>query len=152
MRSVYDNLNVSGLVALFNTAATALQVGSGVDTKGYNSAALRVLAAPVGAGIVVTNQVSVVALLEESADNVTFTAALDNTGTQIQCSPQATVTAVVASARIEGLGQQRLRYLRIRVKGGTPTAGVIVQAHTAVALLELGRAYNNPVNTTVSNT
>ncbi len=145
-------MTVGGLTTFLNTAATVLQVGTGLDTKNFNSAALRVLTTPVGAGVLVSQQVSVVALLEESADNVTFAAALDNTGTQIQCSPQATTSAVLASARIEGLGQNRLRYLRIRLKGGTPTAGVIVQACTAVAVLELGRAYENPVSTTVSNT
>ncbi len=152
MRTVYDNLNVGGALAVFGTGAAVVATGGSVDTKGYNSAALRIATSAVGAGILVANQVSLVAVLEESADNSTFTAALDNTGTQIQAKALATTSAVLASARIEGLGQQRLRYLRVKVTGGTPTAGVIVQACTAVAILELGRAYQNPVTTTASNT
>ncbi len=152
MRSVYDNLSVGAISAVFNTTnAVLISVnGPSVDTKGYNSAALRVFTTPTGTGLLVSQQVSVVAVLQESADNITFTTANDNTGTPIGVTVNATTTAVIGSARIEGLGQNRLRYLRVNTKGSS--LGVIASAVTSVAVIELGRAFQLPTTTGTSNT
>ncbi len=105
----------------------------------------------VPAGIAVSNGGSLTAVLQESANNSTWSTALDNTGAAIQVVQEATTTAVIASARIEGLNQNRMRYLRVVTTGafGTPTP---TKVFTSCAVLELGRAYNKPVNTTTSNT
>ncbi len=145
-------MSVGAISAVFNTTnAVLISVnGPSVDTKGYNSAALRVFTAPTGSGLLVSQQVSVVAVLQESADNVTFTTANDNTGTAIGVTVNATTTAVIGSARIEGLNQNRLRYLRVRTTG--ISLGVVAAAVTSVAVIELGRAYQLPTTTAVSNT
>lgn len=154
MRSVYDNTSVQGAVALFATTPGVGQIktatGPSVDTKGYNSAAIRVQTSNVGSGVAAASQVSVVAVLEESTDNNAFTAALDNTGTQIQCTANATVTAVLAAARVEGLNSNRDRYLRVVLRGAND--GVVARAVTAVAVIELGRAFTRPSTTETSNT
>lgn len=156
MRSVYDNLTLAGYAAAFNTTNAVVCVGAGVDTRGYNSAALRVFVGTVGAGIPVNTGSSLTAVLEESADNVTYSSALDNTGVQIGFPTAsvitATTTAVLQSARIEGLLQNRLRYLRVRTTAAFGGAASVLRQFTSCAVLELGRAYQNPISSTVSNT
>lgn len=153
MRTVYDNLNIGAVSPVLNSGSALLIVtGPSVDTKGYNSAALRLATTPV-TGLPASQQISVSAILQESADGATAWAnALDNTGVAIGAIALATTTAIIASARVEGLGLERKRFLRVVTTGGTPTVGQVNQATTSVALIELGRAYNNPVNTTASNT
>ena len=156
MRSIYDNTKIDGVIAMLNTTVTVLGTGGGVDTKGFNTAAIRLATSKTGAGLLVTDQISVIAVLEESNDDGVadaYAAANDNTGAQITCTALATVTAVLASARIEGLGlSNRKRYLRVKTKGGTTTAGVSAEAVTSVAVIELGRAYALSTTTTASNT
>lgn len=152
MRSIYDNTAIGGAIAIFGSALAVTATGLGVDTKGYNTAAIRLSVSKVTSAItsIGTNQ-SIAAVLEESADNSTFSAALENNGGQIGCVATASsLAAVLASARIEGLGlSNRLRYLRVKLTtyqgstGGVP-AGAIC---TGVAVIELGRAYNVPTTT-----
>lgn len=152
MRSVYDNLTVTGFAAAFNTTNSVITTGASVDTKGYNSAALRVFLSTTGASVSTAAGSSLTVVLQESADNSTFTTAVDNTGATIGGTSIATTSAVLASYRVEGLGQQRLRYLRVRTTANLAGSGVAAQTFTSAAVLELGRAYQNPVTTTVSNT
>ena len=153
MRSIYDNTKVGGVIAVYGSLTGVVATGDGVDTKGYNSAALRVQTSAVGAGIPVNTGASLVAVLEESADNVTFSAANDNTGTQIGVTITATTTAVVASARIEGLNQNRLRYLRAKITTKMQVAPLTpAKIFTGVAVIVMGRAYALPTDTTTSNT
>jgi hypothetical protein len=154
MRDVYDNIAVGGYTVLFSTTTSVVATGASVDTKGYNSAALRVYIGTVGAGLTVNNGSSLTAVLQESTDNVTFTTATDNTGATIGFTgTQATTSVVLAAARIEGLNTNRQRYLRVQLtakQGGT--SGTVANAFTSAAVIELGRAYQRPVTTTVSNT
>ncbi len=152
MRTVYDNIAIGSVLATYNSSPAVITTSPSVDTKGYNSACLRVYQTPVGAGIVKTLAVSTVAVLQESADNVTFTTALDNTGVAIGGNCQATTTAVISSFRVEGLGQQRLRYLRVSLQSGVPTTSSTAFISTTVAVIELGRGYQLPPTTAVSNT
>lgn len=154
MRSLYDNTVVLGHVAVFSTSNAVVAVGPSVDSKGYNTGALRVRIGALGAGLGPTSGSTLSAILQESSDNVTFTTANDNGGTAIGFTgTSATVTAVVSDARIEGLGlSNRKRYLRVQLTANQATSGVIANSFTAIAVLELGRGYNNPVNTTTSNT
>ncbi len=161
MRSIYDNAYVAALAGPFfaTTGSVAAMNGASVDTKGYNTAALRVFITATGSTALTPSTVSTLtAVLQESSDNSTFTTALDNTGVAIGFPATAvltaTTTAVIGSARIEGLGLQRKRYLRVVL---TPflSGGAIALApnsFTAVAVIELARAYNNPVTAVVSNT
>ena len=153
MRSLYDNTVVQGYTILRGSSNAVVQTGASVDTKGYNSGALRVYIGPVGSGLSVAGGSSLTAVLQESTDNATFTTATDNNGTAIGfVGTQATTTAVLSDERIEGLNlSNRKRYLRVQLTGymgGSAAANVF----TAAAVIELGRAYQRPVTTTESNT
>lgn len=153
MRSIYDNAKVGAQVAVFGTGASVVATSASVDTRGFNTGALRVFIGTVGAGLSAAGGSSLTAVLQESADNSTFTTATDNTGAAIGFTgTQATTTAVISDARIEGLNQNRMRYLRIRLTTNSAATGVPTLAFTAVAVIEIARAYNNPVTSTVSNT
>lgn len=162
MRSLYDNVTIDGICGpVFNTSSAAVATGAQtvavtgtvVDTKGYNTAALRAFTAPL-AGIIPTITASLTVILQESATSTgTFTTANDNGGTAIGFTLTATATAAIGSARIEGLGVTRLRYIRIKTTGNIIAGtGTSLSAFTSVAVLELGRAFNRPVTTTSSNT
>ena len=129
MRSVYDAIKV--LASLVPATRTADANGTGVDTKGYNSAMLVVSAGDID--LTDTNETYVVNL-EESADNSTFTAV---SGISV------TITAdnQVGVARIDGLGTSRKRYLRAVLDVGGTTPSI-----PGTALFLLGRAYQEPVN------
>ncbi len=155
MRTVYDNLSIGGLVATYNSLPAIVTTSPVVDTKGYNSAALRIYTTATGAVSLPGGGVSLVAVLQECAtSNGVFTSALDNTGTAIGGTITPTTTAILSSFRVEGLLQNRLRYLRVQLTPNFPAAvdRPIALIFTATALLELGRAYNNPVATTPQGT
>lgn len=154
MRSIYDNTKVDGPVAIYATTNAAFVYGPGVDTQGYNSGAIRVATTVTGTGLAKNSGGSVVAVLEESSDNSTWAAANDNTGTQIQTSGvEGTTTAALGAARIEGLGvSNRLRYLRVKLTANGFANSSASARFTAIACIELGRAYNNPTTTATSNT
>lgn len=166
MRSVYDNLTVAGIVAQFNTlgAITGVQsapsgtsidtYGAAVDTKGYNSAAIRVFTSTIKTGLAAGAGGSLGVVLQESADATTWSTANDNSGTAIGVTQTATTTAVIGSARVEGLGTTRLRYLRLKVTAYFANALATSNTYgfTSAAVIELGRSYQRPVTTTTSNT
>ena len=152
MRSIYDNAVVKGYAIVKASSNGVIAYGPSVDTKGYNTAALRVFLSEVGSGLSVAGGSSLSAVLQESTDDSTFTDATDNSGATIGFTgTQATTTAVLSDARIEGLGLNRDRYLRVKLTGylgGTAAANVF----TAAAVIELARAFTDPVTETVSNT
>lgn len=154
MRSIYDNVAIDGLTGpQLNTTPALVITGTVVDTKGYNSAVLRIFTVPkTGIGPTVAN--SITAVLQECATSTgTFTTATDVSGATIGTTIASTATAVIGSARIEGLGQNRLRYLRIQTTGKVIAgAGTADGSFTSVAVIELGRGYARPVTATVSNT
>lgn len=157
MRSIYDNCVVQGFVAVGATQSSVLgytATGPSVDTKGYNTGALRVYLSTVRSGLTVNAGGSLTAVLQESADNVTFTTATDNAGTTIGFSgTQATTTAVISDDRIEGIGlSNRMRYLRVVLTQNFGQGASSANIFTGIACIELGRAYSRPVTTTVSNT
>lgn len=155
MRSVYDNVAVGALVAQYSSVNGVITTSPSVDTKGYNSAALRVSLTPVISTNIVTGQGGTIAVvLQESNDNSTFTTATDNTGATIGGTVTSTTSAVLSSFRIEGLGQNRKRYLRTQLtcNFGVTLSTVAQGYFTTTAVIELGRAYTNPVTQTTSNT
>jgi hypothetical protein len=168
MRSVIDNVVVGGqntaaygaILSTFNSSAAVVVTtpSPSIDTKGFNSGALRVYVTPVGAQAITNNNgqnISTVATLQESNDNATWTTANDNTGTAIGGTVVATTTAVLNSFRIEGLGvSNRKRYLRVQLVscGAYGTLGSQAAAMTTTTLIELGRAYELPPTQTPTTT
>lgn len=153
MRSVYDA--IAFVTALFTNASVANLTGTTavtsafIDTKGYNSAVLRghadkTSSNPSAATVAYT-------LLECATSGGSYTAANDNTGTQIGFTLAVNAAAADGLARIEGLnGLNRKRYLEVVM---TPAyTGGTSPAINAWAEIALGRAYELPDNTAVSNT
>ncbi len=161
MRSIYDNVIIGGIAgpALFTTPLVTTITGESIDTKGYNTGVLRVRASAFNTPlnnniqplITVNNGASITAVLEESANNSTWSAALNNSSVQIGTTGMVvTSTAVIGSARIEGLGGlNRMRYLRVKLTAnfGSPNVNKVF---TALGAIELARAYNDPVTSEVS--
>ncbi len=147
MRSLYDA--IKALISLkpqSDSGGIAVDGGS-VDTQGYSTAALnayvvKASGAPTAASTAVK--------LQESADNSTWADALDNTGTVIGATVDVHAADGEVYARIEGLGLNRKRYLRV-VETTTFTGGT-TPAVLVTAEILLGNAYQKPVNTAVSNT
>lgn len=151
MRSIYDNVTVGSIAAASNTTGSTICTGASLDTRGYNTGVLRVFVSTLASGLSVGSGASLTAVLQESTDASTWTTATDLTGATIGGTTEATTTAVLASYRIEGLGLQRKRYLRVQT---TAAFGAVApnRLFTSAAVIEVGRAYSNPVTTTVSNT
>lgn len=147
MRSIYDAVKVKstiGPILVTGTLAGTTSTGSAVDTKGYNTAMLY-----VSAGKILTGGGTLTVTLQESASATSgFANALDNSGTVIGFTLVTTDAFNEGQARIEGLGLNRLRYL----KAVTSYAASATGTGTVVATILLGRAYAEPVNTAVSNT
>lgn len=153
MRTIFDNAVLAGYAAQLNTTGAVVTTGASVDTRGYNTAALRTFVSQIGSGLGFNQGGSLAVVLQESSDNATFTTALDNTGTPIGVTVVATTTAVLSDARIEGLGlSNRKRYLRIQTTANFGGVASSLRQFTSCAVLELGRAYNRPVTSNVSNT
>lgn len=129
MRSVYDAIKVSS--SLVPATRTASANGTGVDTKGYNSAM-----AVINAGDIDTASTdeTYAFKIQDSADNSTFA---DVTGLT------TTVTADndVKLIRIAGLGLNIRRYVRV-----VATLGGTTPSWPGSALILLGNAYTEPVN------
>ena len=154
MRSVYDA--IATVVALFtsrgsvNITDTTLYTSAAIDTKGYNSA-MMVGHAGMDNGSCTTFPIAFL-LQESDASGSGFAAANDNTGTQIGFTISPIAADVDGSARIEGLGDlNRKRYLKVTMQAGSITGGSS-PASRSFCTIVLGRAYNLPANTGVSNT
>ena len=129
MRSVYDA--IKALFAIRPITATATATGAGVDTMGYNSAAV-VLEVGVVSGTTPTLDVKI-------QDSATVG------GTYVDV-PGAVFTQVTATnnaqiLRIEDLGITRKRFIRAvgTIAGTTPSFAFAVE-------ILLGRAFKEPVN------
>ena len=172
MRSIYDNVLCLGLTGpVFATTGAVTTSGDIVDTLGFNTAAIRVFATPVS-GALAANATSLVAVLYEGSVSTTLVVANDNTGTPIgftlAISTAAAITlpgstnlgagAYIGSARVEGLGLNRKRYLQLRLTTSPASPTLSTAAYTCVGVIELGREYVSPVGLTpggapaVSNT
>lgn len=154
MRSIYDNVAVGGVAVVFASNAGVIVTGPSIDTKNYSTAALRLSTTAVGGAVTATAvRGTVVAVIEESVDNSTFTTATDVTGATIGATATpSTVNGLVVSARIEGLGLQRKRYLRVKLTTGFGPNATTAAIFTCAAVIEVGRGYNRPPTADVSNT
>jgi hypothetical protein len=133
MRSVYNA--IKALFAIRPGRYTTTQTGAGVDTFGYNSAAL-VLEVGTVSGTTPTLDVKV----QDSADNSSFADVSGLTLTQITASNNSQIL------QIDGLnssynGVARRRYLRV-----VGTIGGTTPSFDFGAELLLGRAFKESVN------
>ena len=148
MRSLYDAIQLSTSIDAQADSGGSAVNGAVVDTAGFNTAVLRARVA-LSSGSPTTAS-TVVKLQECDTSNGTFTDALDNTGVVIGGTVNSKLAAGEVIARIEGLGSNRKKFLRITqtttYTGGTTPATVVFGE------IILGRAYTNPVNSAVSNT
>ncbi len=153
MRSVYDAL--SFVTALFSSRGTVtitdttLYTSATIDTKGFNSAVLRAHGGMDNSAC--TTFPIAVLLTESAASSSGFAAANDNTGTQIQVNLDVHAADADGEARIEGLNVNRLRYFRVTMQAGSITGGSSPASKTWCEIV-LGRAYQLPADSTVSNT
>ena len=124
MRSVYDNIKVS--FSLRPQAITANTNGGGVDTQGYNSAAISLETGAVS-GTTPTLDVKI----QDSAENSVFA----------DISPSKAFVQVTAAnnsqiLRLEGLNANVRRYIR-----AVATVGGTTPNFTSSCVVLLGRAY-----------
>jgi hypothetical protein len=145
MHSIYDNVEVSKSIAPQSDAGGSALNGAGVDTLGYNTA---MLVFETGAASGSPSAISIDVRLQESDDNTNWSDAIDNSVTVI--GGAVTEENHVLLARIEGLGLNRKRYLRViettTFTGGTSPA---IEVHSNILL---DRSEQKPTNTGVSNT
>ena len=146
MRSIYDN--VIPQIAVNARLATATSTSAVIDTKGHNSAMITVKATGC-AGSPTASQV-VATITESDTEAGTYTTATDVGGTTLAATAVNTSGDAQASARIEGLNQNRKRFIKVVL---TPTiTGGTNPAFTATAVVLLDRSYQEPVTTATSNT
>ncbi len=147
MHSIYDNVAVEKSLAPQSDTGGGAVKGGVVDTIGFNTG---MLAFESGAISGTPDATSIEVKLQEgdASDGSDMADALDNTGTVIGGTVTAENTELLA--RIEGLGTNRKRYLRVletTTFTGGMTPAVLVHAN-----ILLGRADSLPANTDVSNT
>jgi len=148
--NAYDNIRNATSVAPQSFTGSTPATGLSVDTLGYDNAKVHVYGAQASGS---PTAASLVAKVQESADGSTNWAdALDNTGTVIGFTVSALQTAAApGAARIEGLGLNRKRYLRVVVTpaftGGTSPA---ILAYGEIVFG--GDAQQLPITSAVSNT
>lgn len=145
MRSLYDAIVSGSQVVHQVSGAAALATGTGaaLDTKGYSTG---VLEASVGLNSGTASPSAVVSLLECATSNGTFTPALANDGTAIGFTLTGNWSGgalAAGMARIEGLGLNRLRYLKAQIVSTVNAASTIPE----YAQITLGRAQLKPTQT-----
>jgi len=129
MRSVYDAIKV--LSSLVPAVRTASANGTGVDTKGYNSAMAVINAGDID---LVSTDETYAFKVQDSADNSTF-ADVSGLTTTVTADDQVKVI------RIDGLGTTIRRYVRV-----VATLGGTTPSWPGSAVILLGRAFQEPVN------
>lgn len=149
MFNTYDNVYVVNALPQQKITGSSAVKGTAVDTMGYENAMLYVR---VEAATGTPDAATMAVKLQESVDTTDgdFADAKDNTAATIGST--LTVTAAIAEAfyRIEGLGLNRLRYLRA-VLTPTYTNGTSPGNISGAYFLMCPRT-TAPVRTTVSNT
>lgn len=129
MKSVFDA--VKSIVSLIPAVRTAAANGTGVDTKGFNSAKAVISAGDID---LADADETYAFKIQDSPDNSAWA---DVSGAT------ATVTADndVKQIRIDGLGISVDRYVRIVLTTGGTTPSI-----PCSAMIELGNAFQKPVN------
>jgi hypothetical protein len=147
--NAYDDVKVITSIKPQSITGSSPVNGASVDTLGTDNAKIHVYA------VTTTSNPSAATLalkLQESADGSTnWGDALDNTGVVIGLTLDVHAADGFGAARIEGLGLNRKRYLRVvatpAFTGGTSPA-IVANAEIVFG----GGTSPLPVNTTTSNT
>lgn len=144
MRSVYDAVKFAKVVEPKNQTGTGTPVASRitvVDTWGYNSAIFGVQSSGTTTGTAISWTVTFT--VQECATSTgTFTDISGATGT---VTGTALAGGYIATVRVEGLGTDRLRYLRVvPLVTMTPNDGSVLAGGVS-AFAALGWAYKVPV-------
>jgi hypothetical protein len=146
--NAYDDVRVATSLKPQSFTGSSAVNGLSVDTLGYDNAKIHAYAQTASGS---PSAAAVAVKLQESADNSTWTDALDNTSTVIGFTLNSQAADAFNAARIEGLGLNRKRYLRVV---GTPafTSGTspAILANAEIIFGAIAGAL--PVTTTVSNT
>ena len=152
--NAYDNIRNATSIAPQSFTGSSAANGASVDTLGYDNAKIHAYAAQASG---TPTTASLVYKLQESTDGTGSGAgawgdALDNTGTVIGFTISALQTAAAAgAARVEGLGLNRKRYLRVvatpAFSGGSSPA-ILAYGELVFG----GDAQQLPITTTTSNT
>lgn len=132
MHSVHDEIKV--VASLVPATRTASADGAAVDTMGYQSLQAVILAGDVD---LASGNETYSFKLQEATDSA-FTTPVDIDGATTTVTADNDVKVI----RLDGLGTgSRLRYVRVvaTLAGTTPS-------WPGAAVLNLGRAYQNPVN------
>ena len=155
--SIYDGIKLLGSASLMqNVTGSSAIKGAPIDTLGMTDAALRVCVAVPG-GTSAPTAASLVFGLEESVDGVTFSAALDNTSTQIgfTLAPLIGATGNTASGSNVILVMSSVAGITVGsiVTGtGLPTGGLVVTAVGTASVTLSGNATSAQTGTTLSFT
>ena len=145
MRSLYDSIVEGAQISGYVNSTDYTVTSAVVDTMGYATAVLRAIA---GLHSTTDAPTTVVSLLECATSTGQFTAALANDGNAIGFTltgNASTGAAQTKMVRVEGLGLNRKRYLKVQIEttvaaGGSPIAGSLI----------LGRAHKLPPTSTTS--
>jgi len=148
MFNTYDNVYQGTSVTIQNLSGSTAVTGSAIDTENLDNGMIHVRAE------VTTSNPSVatvaVTLTECATVGGTYAPALDNTGTAIGFTLDVHAAAADGYARLEGLGLNRKRFLKIVV---TPAFTGGTSPNIPVYAEILGSPRNaRPVRTAVSNT
>jgi len=155
--SIYDNVKLVGGSSLMqNVTGSSIIYGAGIDTISMTDAALRVSIAVPG-GTSAPTAASLVFKLQESADNVTFTDALDNTSTVIgfTLAPLIGATGNTASGSNVVTTMSSVAGITVGsiVTGtGLPTNGAVVTAVGTTTVTLSANAVSAQTGTTLSFT
>ena len=128
MESLYDN--VKSLISLVPAVRTASANGTGIDTLGFTTAKAVIA---IGDIDLTTTDETYVFKIQDSADNSTFADVSGLTST-------VTADNQIKNIAINGLGTSIRRYVRV-----VATLGGTTPSCPCSAVIELGRAYTNPV-------
>src|ERR1035441_6345244 len=155
--SIYDNVKLLGASSLMqNVTGSSAINGVGIDTIGMTDAVLRASVAIPG-GTSAPTAASLVFKVQESADNVTFTDALDNTSTVIgfTLAPLIAATGNTATGSNTILVMSSVAGITVGsiVTGtGLPTNGAVVTAVGTASLTLSANALSVQTGTTLSFT
>lgn len=148
MRSLYDNVAFKKAIAaadVSGASGTPISVGVFVvDTQGYNTGVFEVIAGtPTGTTVTYTIAIQV---QESTASAGTYTDVSGATGT---ITGFGTALAEHCQIRVEGLGTDRDRYLKLSIVATTsPTDKTI----PVFAIAALGRGYQGPETNSATGT
>jgi len=148
MFNTYDNVYQGTSVTIQSFSGTTAVIGSAIDTEGLDNGMIHVRAeAALGSPSAAT---ATYKIQECATSGGTYADAKDNTGTVIGGTLDVHAAAADGFARVEGLGLNRLRFLKIVI---TPAfTGGTTPTFLAYGEFLASQRSARPTRSTVSNT